>query len=603
MCGICGVVLDEEWAAVDAAPLRRMNEALVHRGPDDEGMWCGGPAGLAMRRLSIIDVAGGHQPISNEDRTVWVVFNGEIYNFQELRTTLAAQGHRFSTQTDTEVLVHLYEQEGMGFVKRLRGMFAFALWDVARRKLVLARDRLGIKPLYYTHQHGHFVFASELKALLQHPVVERRLSLEGVDSYVTYGYIPAPRTPFAEIHKLPPATILTVQAGRVSQERYWGLSYTEKLTVTFEEAAQGFVERLREAVQQHLISDVPLGAFLSGGMDSSVMVALMSEVSRRPVKTFSIGYEGGGDELRYARMVAKRFGTDHHEFVARPNLAEMLPELVWWQDEPFFDNSMLPTYAVARFARPHVTVALSGDGGDELLGGYEWTRRYQMVRMLNRVPVALREGLRSALLGKAFVPGYESDRLSRVKRLLYDSTCSLEEGFARRTTASAAFRAQLYTEELKQRLAGYEARQIQTAVFAEAQVSDAREAMLYVDTMLFLPDDCLFKVDRMSMANALEVRVPFLDHEVVEYASQLPFAYKVAGLTTKRLLKHAMRGTLPPAVLRQRKQGFTLPIARWLRGELGTSAAASGRWRSLSCGRGSISTRFVRRNRRSACAR
>ena len=454
-------------------------------------------------------------------------------------------------------------------MKRLRGMFAFALWDVPRRTLMLARDRLGIKPLYYTHQHGHVVFASELKALLQHPVVERRLNLEGVDSYVTYGYIPAPQTPFMEIQKLPPATLLTVQAGRVSQERYWTLSYTTKLTVTFEEAAEGFTAHLRDAVRSHLVSDVPLGAFLSGGMDSSTVVALMSQVSGRAVKTFSIGYEGGGDELRYARMVAARFGTDHHELVVHPNLADLLPELVWWQDEPFFDNSMLPTYAIARFARPHVTVALSGDGGDELLGGYEWTRRHQMVRLLARVPQPLREGMRRLLLGQRFVPGYESDGLSRVRRLLYDSACSLEEGFARRTTVSPTFRAQLYTEDLKRQLQGYDARQIQQVAFAEAQVSEAREAMLYVDTMLFLPDDCLFKVDRMSMANALEVRVPFLDHEVVEYASHLPFAHKVAGLTTKRLLKRAMRAALPSVILRQRKQGFTLPIARWLRGELG----------------------------------
>ena len=569
MCGICGIVLDRENQTVDTDTLHLMNSTLTHRGPDDEGMFLHKNVGLAARRLSIIDVTGGHQPIHNEDKSVWVVFNGEIYNFQELRDRLTKNGHSFYTQTDSEVIVHLYEEYGLECVNQLTGMFAFALWDVKQKTLLLSRDRLGIKPLYYYHKNGHFLFASELKALLQHPIVGREIDIKGLDCYFTYGYIPAPHTIFKDIFKLKPATIMTVRQADLLEQTYWELDYTDKLNGTIDELGEELLLRLGDSVRRHLISDVPLGAFLSGGLDSSTIVALMSEEIREPVKTFSLGYEGHRDELSYARLVAKHLVTDHHEFVVSPNMAEFLPALVWSQDEPFFDNSMLPTYLVSQLAKEHVTVALSGDGGDELLGGYEWTRRYQFIQYYNQIPQKLRSVTMKLLLGQHFVPAYESDILNKFKRFLHDSALSLEDGFARRTTVSAQFREQLYSEEFKKELLPYNAIDIQKQFFAQARVADDREKMLYVDTMLYLPDDCLFKVDRMSMANSLEVRVPFLDHHLVEFASRLPFPFKLAGVTTKMILKKAMANRLPKAILQQRKQGFTLPISEWLRGDLG----------------------------------
>lgn len=377
MCGICGVVLDRENQTLDSDTLHLVNSTLTHRGPDDEGMFLHKNVGLAARRLSIIDVTGGHQPIHNEDKTVWVVFNGEIYNFKELRDQLIKKGHTFYTQSDTEAIVHLYEEYGPRCVNQLTGMFAFALWDVKQKTLFLSRDRLGIKPLYYYHRNGCFLFASEIKALLQHPNLAREIDIKGLDCYFTYGYIPAPHTIFKHIYKLFPATIMTLHRGELLQQKYWELDYTDKLKGSFEELSEELLRRLRDSVRHHLISDVPLGAFLSGGLDSSTVVALMKEELGGPVKTFSLGYEGHRDELGYARLVAKQFGADHHEFVVSADMAELLPDLVWSQDEPFFDNSMLPTYLVSRLAKEHVTVALSGDGGDELLGGYEWTRQYQ----------------------------------------------------------------------------------------------------------------------------------------------------------------------------------------------------------------------------------
>jgi len=569
MCGICGIVFDRETRMVDPDSLHIMNSVLTHRGPDDEGTVLQDNVGLAVRRLSIIDLTGGHQPIHNENKTVWVVFNGEIYNFRELRCELIKKGHTFYTHSDTEVIVHLYEEYGQECVKQLTGMFAFALWDVKQKTLFLFRDRLGIKPLYYYHRNGCFLFASEMKALLQHPEVGRDINVKGLDCYFTYGYIPAPYSIFESIYKLPPGTFMTLCQGEVRMERYWDLEYTNKLTGSIEELSEQLLERLRDSIRRHLISDVPLGAFLSGGVDSSTIVALMSEEMREPVKTFSLGYQGHRDELGYARLVATLFDTDHHEFIVSPDMAELLPDLVWNQDEPFFDNSMLPTYLVSQLAKEHVTVALSGDGGDELFGGYEWTRRYQFIRYYNRLPQILRTAVHNLLLGNDFVPAYQPHLMSKLRRFLHDTTLSLEEGFARRTTVPVHFKDQLYSPELKNSLFGYNALHIQKDCFAQARFSDEREKMLYVDTMLYLPDDCLFKVDRMSMANSLEVRVPFLDHSLVEFASRLPFSSKVAGIITKRILKKAMANRLPKPILRQRKQGFTLPIAHWLRGDLG----------------------------------
>ena len=569
MCGICGIILDQEFKEADFKSLQSMREAMSHRGPDDHGSYLKGHVGLAMQRLSIIDLAGGHQPIHNEDQTVWVVFNGEIYNFQELRKELIGKGHHFYTGSDTEVIVHLYEEYSDECVQRLRGMFAFALWDTRRKTLLLARDRLGIKPLYYYHRNGCFLFASEIKALIQHPAVERQVSMRGLDCYFTYGYIPAPETIFQDIYKLSPASTLTLHQGNVSKQKYWNLHYTDKLEGDPDELSKELLERLRDSVRRHLISDVSLGAFLSGGVDSSVIVTLMREEMDRPIKTFTLGYRGKGSELDYARLVSKHLETDHHELIVSPEMTELLPELVWHQDEPLFDNSILPTFLVSKLAKEHVKVALSGDGGDELFGGYEWTRRYQFIRYYNQLPGGIRTIIRKLLLRDGQEAAYRSDFPSKLRRFISDTTLSLEEGFARRTTNSGPFRQQLYSEKTKMALDNYDALTLQSECFSQASVQDEREKMLYVDSMLFLPDDCLFKVDRMSMANSLEVRVPFLDHEFVEFTSRIPFSLKVSGLTTKRILKKAFASRLPSTILSQRKQGFTIPIADWLRGELG----------------------------------
>lgn len=565
MCGICGVA-SPSLAPVSPEPLRAMNAQLVHRGPDDEGLFAAEQVGLAMRRLSVIDVAGGAQPIFNEDRTVAVVFNGEIYNFQALREILVQAGHRFTTQSDTEVIAHAYEAYGEDCVQHLRGMFAFAVWDVRRRRLWLARDRFGIKPLYYTLQQGTLIFASELKALLAHPQVARELDPEAVDCYFAFGYIPAPRTIFRHIRKLEPATRLLWENGAMRQQRYWELDYTQKFSGSFDEGRQQLRERLREAVRSHLISDVPLGAFLSGGVDSSTVVSLMHELGHQPLKTFALGFREAPDELSFARAVAKRVGSEHHELIAEPAMMDLLPQLVQAQGEPLFDNSILPTYLIAQLARRHVTVALSGDGGDELFAGYAWTQRYHFVQRYQQLPAAARRVVHRVLVGPGYVPGYERGLRHQARRFLHDAAGTLEEGFARRTLVSRSFRHWLYTASFQRELHGFDAALVQRQAFARARVQEAEEAMLAVDMQLFLPDDCLAKVDRMSMAHSLEVRVPLLDQALVEFAARLPWEWKLSGTTTKFILKEAMAESLPSAVLKQRKQGFTVPIAQWLRG-------------------------------------
>jgi asparagine synthase (glutamine-hydrolysing) len=573
MCGICGFVANGAGNALGREHLQRMTDALIHRGPDEEGMYLQDRIGLGCRRLSIIDVAGGHQPIANEDGTIRVVLNGELFNYRELRAVLVSRGHRFATASDTEVIVHLYEEAGAECIARLRGMFAFAVWDSRRGILLLGRDRLGIKPLYYTEQGGRLVFASEIKSLLAALPGSRELNPHAVDDYMSLGYIPGAHTVFASIHRLPPAHVLQWQDGHSRLHQYWTLEYAVT-PPPMREATERLRALLEDAVRAWMISDVPVGAFLSGGVDSSTVTALMCRVSNTRVKTFSIGFaEPDYDELRYARQIAARYDTDHHELVVDADQAALLPELVWYLDEPFADDSAIPTFLVSRLARASVKVALSGDGGDELFGGYTWTTRDQFRRWYGWVPRPLRHLLEHAVLNGE-VPPYARGWLDRLRRGLRDAASSMEDGYLRRITVARQFKDTLYTPDFRASLGRYDGVATVRALLEAAEVKDARERMLYVDQRLYLPDDILFKVDRMSMANSLEARTPLLDHPLVEFAAALPYDLKVRGLTSKYLLKRAVRDLLPPPLLRQRKQGFSMPVGRWLRGDLGTTARA-----------------------------
>lgn len=570
MCGICGFVT-RGTTGLPLEDLQRMTDLLAHRGPDDGGVYYRDGVGLGSRRLSIIDIPSGRQPITNETGTVWVVYNGEIVNYLELRAELVARGHRFATQSDTEVIVHLYEEAGTACVARLRGMFAFALWDAEAERLLLARDRIGIKPLYYADANGMLTFASELKSLLA-VRDSRTLDVNALDDYITFGYIPGERTIFSGIRKLPPAYVLEWRQGRTQLRRYWSLAYS-RAPVLRDPAVQ-LRALLEDAVRAWKISDVPVGVFLSGGVDSSAVTALMCAIEQRPVMTFTIGFlDPRYDELQYARQVAKRYNTDHHELVVEVDQLDLLPRLVSFLDEPFADNSAIPTFLVSQLARNWVKVVLSGDGGDELFGGYTWTARDQFRRWYATVPRPARRLLERAILnGEA--PSYARGWLARLRRGLRDAAGSIEAGYIRRTSATGQFKSELYGPTMRAALSGYDAVDEVRALMESAPVKDDRERMLYADQRIYLPDDILFKVDRMSMAHSLEVRPPLLDHLLVEFAASLPYDMKVRGLTTKVIFKRAVRDLVPTPLLRQRKQGFSMPVGQWLRGSFGASAKA-----------------------------
>ncbi len=569
MCGICGVADLDVDRPVDAAVLRRMNHALRHRGPDEEGYYEGTHAALAMCRLRVIDPAGGSQPMGNEDGSIWLVYNGEVYNFRELRGELEARGHRFRTRSDTEVVVHGYEAFGVDVVTRLRGMFAFALWDERQQRLLLARDRLGIKPLYYWQSGDRLAFASELKSLLELPDLPRQVEPEAVDLYFTYGYVPAPWTAFRGVCKLPPGHVLVLDRAGLRVRRYWDFVPAERPSGPLRECVAELRERLQDAVRSHLVSDVPVGAFLSGGLDSSTVVALMSLAGAQPVRTFSIGFrEARFDELPYARQVARRYGTDHRELVVEPQVARRLPELLAHFDEPFGDSSAIPTYLVAELARQHVTVVLTGDGGDEGFCGYEWQRRHQMVRPFHRLPFALRA--HAPELARLLPAG---PWRQRVAGFLADVALDPADGYLRRMTLfDGQHRRELYSGDFGAALDGHDSLAPLRRWLEALPESDFRSRMLYADTHFYCPEDCLVKVDRVTMAWSLEARVPLLDHELVEFLAAVPPQWKLRGLTSKYLLRLAVRDLLPQDLLRKRKQGFSVPVGPWLRGPLHPAA-------------------------------
>jgi asparagine synthase (glutamine-hydrolysing) len=561
MCGIAGLMsLDER--PVSLVDVRRMCAALFHRGPDEDGYYLGSHVGLGMRRLRIIDLETGSQPVRNEDGTVWVVLNGEIYNYRQLRRGLERTGHRFYTASDTETIVHLYEEQGVRCVESLRGMFAFALWDERRRQLLLARDRLGIKPLYFALLGKRLVFSSELKGILQLPEVDRRLSWNALDHYLAFLTTPLSESIIEGVRKLEPAHLLVASPGRpLRTERYWSLKMEPDPSLTEEECEARIRDLLEESVKLHLESDVPLGAFLSGGIDSSAVVATMARVSPGPVKTFSIGFEEHEfDERHYARMVAKRLGTEHTELLVKPESLGSIEDLVWHLDEPFGDASALPTYAVSRLAAEHVKVVMSGDGGDELFAGYDRyvvearERRWQLGprpvrRALERLGGWIPEGVR----GRNFLLHHAREGARR-----YLDACTL------------------FKPEQKLRLLRPEAREHLRACdpwrARERMLEDANcdwlSALQYLDLRTYLPLDILTKVDRMSMAHSLEARVPLLDHRLVEFAATIPPAMKLRHGSTKYIFKRALRGLLPSEILARPKRGFAVPLGYWFRGPL-----------------------------------
>jgi asparagine synthase (glutamine-hydrolysing) len=564
MCGICGVVAAERERGPDREAVARMSGRLVHRGPDDEGLFCEGAAALAARRLSIIDLAHGHQPIENEDCSAVVVQNGEIYNYRELKRELEGKGHRFATDCDTEVLVHLWEEEGERFVERLRGMFAIALWDKRRRRLLLARDRFGIKPLYYRHVNGELSFASELKALLEQPGFSRQIDPEAVSAYLAFNSIPAPLTIFAEARKLPPGYLLAYEGGEAELRRYAraGAVPGDERGGSEDELAAELREVLDDSVRAHLVADVPVGVLLSGGVDSGGLAALAGAHSDEPVRTFSIGFEEAGfNELSRARLVAERYGTDHNELIVRPDAVELLPKLAEAFDEPFGDSSALPTYLVSELAAGHVKVALSGEGGDELFGGYYTYVADLLARRVGRL-APLARPLAEALPSRTDRVGfdYKAKRFARAAA----NADPLERHHAWKEIFSPQLRADLTGPGAS----GWDPVDLYRARYAETAGADPLARMQDVDLGIYLVDDLLVKTDRASMAHSLETRVPFLDPRVAEFAFSLPRRMKVRGFAKKRLLRKALAPLLPDEIVRGRKQGFSIPIAAWLRGPL-----------------------------------
>lgn len=558
MCGIAGFIDLESNRESAVQLIDSMCQVIRHRGPDDQGVWVGDGVAMGMRRLSIIDLAGGHQPIFNEDKSALVVFNGEIYNYRELQQELQERGHHFETHADTEAIVHAYEEYGDDCVNHLRGMFTFALWDRKRQRLLAARDRFGKKPFNYYWDGRRLIFGSEIKSILE-AGIPHEINAAALDEYLVYCYVPTPHTLFRDVFKLPAAHILIYEDGEIRTKRYWELPFTPTCQDDETTAIERTRELLKEAVNVRLMSEVPLGAFLSGGVDSSIVVGLMSSMMSQPVKTFSIGFEEDDySELPYARQVAQLFGTDHKEFFVRPELVSVLPQLVWAYDEPFADSSMLPTYYVSKLAREHVTVALTGDGGDEIFGGYT---RYNRELSISRIP-----GLMRYLLGYAarFMPDGMRGK-KRLSSMYGDLPQRYMETF---TLFPDNSRSSLFSQDYFALLRDYDPCQRLMSEFRAAPYPDVVAQLQYVDVRAYLADDILVKVDKASMFNSLETRAPLLDHHLAEYVSSLPSTIRTHNGTLKYLLKKVAADILPTEILTRRKQGFGVPIKHWFRDDL-----------------------------------
>ncbi len=547
-----------------------MNEAIRHRGPDEDGFYFSDGVGLAMRRLAIIDLKSGQQPIPNSDRTAWIVFNGEIYNYRELRGQLEKLGHEFHTDSDTEAIVHAYDQYGTDCPKYLRGMFAFAIWDERTKSLFLARDRVGKKPLLYAKLDGELVFGSEFTALLEHPRISRDVDFEAIHHYLSFICVPAPLTAYRAIRKLEPGHWLLWRGGEIKTERYWELDFSKKVSIDEEEAGERVVELLRDAVRVRLMSEVPLGAFLSGGIDSSAVVALMAQESSEKIKTFSIGFdEQDFSELHHARRVAEHVGADHHEFIVRPDAMEILPTLVEHYGEPFADSSAIPSYYVSKETRAFVTVALNGDGGDECFAGYERYAAMSIAQKYANLPEALRNGVISNVVSA--LPGFDARQnpLRKAKRFVAAASLPPVERYLRWVSSfDDAAKQNLYSDDFRHETAMFRTASILEPWFAKANGSGIVDAALLTDTMTYLPNDLLVKMDIASMTVSLEARSPFLDHQLMEFAASLPEKLKLRRLTTKYLLKRVLKKLVPAENLNRSKMGFGVPIGHWFRGAM-----------------------------------
>jgi asparagine synthase (glutamine-hydrolysing) len=594
MCGITGFV--DKWNATSgrrndrAQLLETMCATIQHRGPDDQGTFLQPGVALGMRRLSIIDLAGGHQPISNEDGVVSIVFNGEIYNYRELQATLQSRGHHFKTNSDTETIVHAYEEYGPSCVNQLRGMFAFAIWDEKNETLFMARDRVGKKPLYYSiTRQGTLVFGSELKAILEHPEVEREINPRALDAFFSLGYVPDPLSIFKNIEKLSPGHHLTFSRGRLCIERFWDFEYNSNGNGHH---AKDYLDELRslldESVRLRLVSDVPLGAFLSGGIDSSTVVGLMARQMDQPVKTFSIGFnEDNFNELKYARLTAKKFQTEHHEFLVTPDICDVVDKLVWHFDEPFADSSAIPTYMVSKLAREHVKVVLTGDGGDELFAGYTRYLTEQRRGKFDLLPRFVRDGLMNPLSrnlphstwGRNYLHNVSLDPITR-----YLDNVSVFSGLNKGALYSADF-----TDQLKD---GSHLRAYFRELSGNVKSAAELDSPLYIDSKTYLPGDILTKVDRMSMAASLEARVPLLDHKLIEFVTRIPAGLKLAGTETKHLFKKAIADLVPVEILNRPKQGFGVPIQQWINRQL-RERMRDTLTDSRSAGRGYVTQKYV----------
>ena len=570
MCGLCGIFNVGTNEPVRQPLLKAMADTIAHRGPDAEGFYTLGPIGLAHRRLSIIDLEGGQQPMASADRSVVVVFNGEIYNFPELRQQLEQKGYTFTSKSDTEVIIYLYQEVGERCFEQLRGMFAIAIWDAKNRKVVLARDRVGKKPLFYFYDGKRCVFGSEMKAILEVPGIPREVDLEALSDYFSLLYVPAPKSIFKQVRKVKPGHYAVISDQGFREVEYWDLTFAH----VEERSEQDWVDQLldvyRESVRIRLMSDVPLGAFLSGGVDSSSVVAMMSELMGEPVITSSIGFKDKEfDELDYARLIAERFQTKHHDQVVEPDAAGILDRLVWHYDEPFADSSAIPTYYVSKIAREHVTVALSGDGGDEIFAGY---RRYMLDVRENAIREMIPTAIRRAIfrpLAALYPKADWAPRVFRGKATFENLACSHIEGYFRSVSACRPETKRLLLHpDIQRQLQGYDTLDLFRAYYDRAGTTDPLSRIQYVDVKTYLPDDILVKVDRASMANSLEVRSPLLDHRFMELTARIPSSLKLRGSVGKYIFKKSLEKVVPDDVLYRKKMGFAVPLASWLRRDL-----------------------------------
>lgn len=596
MCGIVGIVNNGE-RAVSSDVIERMNRAILHRGPDDDGFYLKENVGLAMRRLSIIDLASGKQPIHSHDGNKWIVFNGEIYNYQELRQELEADGVQLYTNSDTEAIVNLYAKYGADCLKRLRGMFAFAIWDESEKELFIARDRVGKKPLLYSHRpNGDLIFGSEFTAMLEHPEISREVDHSAIDAYLSYLCVPAPLTAFKEIRKLEPGHWLKWKAGQIETNRYWLPDFSKKIKISEQEAVEETTRILRESTKLRMISEVPLGAFLSGGVDSSTVVALMAEESSQPVKTFSIGFEEQDfSELKYARRVAEHVGAEYNEFVVRPNALDVIPTLVEHYGEPYADSSAIPTYYVAKETRKHVTVALNGDGGDESFAGYERYAAMLAAERYSKIPGVLRKAFLEFPIGLYPTSEIKRSWVRDVKRFLKAAVLPRNERYFRwMSTFDRETKPKLYTGDFAKALNGTRASETLDQWFNSANGSGLLDAALLTDQMTYLPNDLLVKVDIATMANSLEARSPFLDHNLIEFAASLPEGLKMSRLRPKHLLKKVAERLVPREVIYRRKMGFGVPVGKWFRGEM-KEFVREALLSERSLGRGIIKPEMIRR--------